>query len=49
MGSPVLERYKDLKPQAEALRTRWQNALKADVATFNAVATKAGLAPVVVK
>ena len=49
MGTPVLERYKDLKPLAEALRVRWQNALKSDVAAFNAVATKAGLAPLVVK
>jgi hypothetical protein len=49
MGTPVLERYKDLKPPAEALRTRWQNALKTDVAAFNAVAVKAGLTPVVVK
>jgi len=49
MGSPVLERYKDLRPQAEALRQRWQTALKADVAAFNGVATKAGLAAIVVK
>jgi hypothetical protein len=49
LGSPVLERYKDLKPQAEGLRGRWQAALKNEVAAFNAVATKAGLAPIVVK
>lgn len=49
MGSPVLERYKDLKPQADQLRQRWVTALKQDVATFNAAATKAGATPIVVK
>jgi hypothetical protein len=49
LGTPMLERYKDLKPQAEALRARWQAVLKADVAAFNTVATKAGLQPIVVK
>jgi hypothetical protein len=49
MGSPVLDRYKDLKPQAEQLRQRWEAALKNDVAAFNAAATKAGLSPIVLK
>jgi hypothetical protein len=49
MGSPVLERYKDLKPQAEQLRQRWIAALKTDVAAFNAVASRAGVQPIVVK
>lgn len=49
LGTPMLERYKDLKPQAEALRSRWQAALKNDVAAFSAVATKAGLQAIVVK
>ena len=49
MGSPVLERYKDLKPQAEQLRQRWTAALKNDVQTFNAAATRAGASPIVVK
>ena len=49
LGSPVLERYKDLKPQAEALRKRWITALQDDVAAFNAAATRAGVAPIVVK
>jgi photosystem II stability/assembly factor-like uncharacterized protein len=49
MGSPILERYKDLKPQAEALRKRWMTALKDDVGAFNAAATRAGVAPIVVK
>jgi len=38
MGTPVLERYKDLKPQADQLRQRYTAALKNDVAAFNAVA-----------
>jgi len=49
MGTPVLERYKDLKPQADQLRQRYTAALKNDVAAFNAVATKAGVNPIVVK
>src|SRR6185503_7751741 len=49
MGSPILERYKDLKPQAVALRQRWVAALKTDIDAFNAAATKAGASPIVVK
>jgi photosystem II stability/assembly factor-like uncharacterized protein len=49
LGSPAQDRYRDLKPQAEALRQRWQVALKNDVAVFNAIATKAGLPAIVVK
>jgi photosystem II stability/assembly factor-like uncharacterized protein len=49
MGSPVLDRYKDLKPQSDQLKKRWTDALKTEVAVFNAVATKVGLAPIVVK
>ena len=49
LGTPMHERYKDLKPQAEALRTRWQTVLKTDLAAFNAVAAKAGLQAIVVK
>jgi hypothetical protein len=49
MGTPVHERYKDLKPQAEALRARWQAALKSDIAAFNAVASKAGVGTIVIK
>jgi hypothetical protein len=49
MGSPILERYKDLKPQAEAVRKRWMTALQADLGAFNAAATRAGVAPIVVK
>ena len=49
MGTPVLERYKDLKPQADQLRQRYTAALKTDVAAFNAEASKAGVSPIVVK
>jgi hypothetical protein len=49
MGTPILERYKDLKPVADKLRQRWVAALKDDVAAFNAAAVKAGAAPIVVK
>jgi photosystem II stability/assembly factor-like uncharacterized protein len=49
MGTPVLDRYKDLKPQSDALKKRWTDALKTEVAAFNAVATKVGLGPIVVK
>ena len=49
MGSPVLERYKDLKPESDKLMLRAHAALKTEVAAFNAVATKAGLEPIVVK
>jgi photosystem II stability/assembly factor-like uncharacterized protein len=49
LGSPVIERYTDLKPQAATLMQRLATTLKDDVATFNAVATRAKLQPVVVK
>ena len=49
MGTPVLERYKDLKPQVDQLKTRWHEALKTEVAAFNAAAAKVGLGPIVVK
>jgi photosystem II stability/assembly factor-like uncharacterized protein len=49
LGSPITERHKDLKPQADGILQRARTALQADVATFNAVATKAGLQPIVVK
>ena len=46
MGSPVLERYKDLKPQAEApAQALALTALKNDVAAFNAAATQGRRAP----
>lgn len=49
LGSPVLDRYADLKPEATAMLNRAANALKVDVAAYNAIAAKAGMAPVVVK
>ena len=49
MGTPVTERYKDLKPEADGVLKRAENSLKVDVAAFNAVATKAGLQAIIVK
>jgi hypothetical protein len=49
LGTPAMERYQDLKPDATALIGRADTALKNQVAEFNAVATKAGMAPIVVK
>jgi len=49
LGSPVAERYKDLKPETDKTLLRARTALQTDVATFNAVATKAGLQSIVVK
>jgi photosystem II stability/assembly factor-like uncharacterized protein len=49
LGSPVTERYKDLKPETDKTLLRARTALETDVATSNAVATKAGLQPIVVK
>jgi len=49
MGSPVTERYKDLKPEADGVLKRAESALKVDVAAFNAVATKGGMQAIIVK
>jgi hypothetical protein len=49
LSQPATERYTDLKPQYEALAAKWNAALSTDIATFNAVATKAGAATIVVK
>jgi hypothetical protein len=49
MGSPVLERYKDLKPESDKLMLRAHATLKTEVAAFNAAAAKVGLGPIVVK
>ena len=48
-GTPVLERYRDLQKSTADLKRRWTEALKVEVAAFNAVTAKAGLAPIVVK
>jgi hypothetical protein len=49
LAQPLTERYADLKPQYEALAARWTAALSTDVAAFNAAATKAGAATIVIK
>lgn len=49
LGTPQLERYNDLKPEAEALLQRAATALTTDVAAFNAAATAAGLTPIAVR
>jgi hypothetical protein len=49
MGTPVTERYKDLKPVADKILLAARTALQTDVATFNEVAKKGGLPPIVVK
>jgi hypothetical protein len=43
LGTPALERYRDLKPEAQKLLDRSKAALSADIAAFNAAATRAGL------
>jgi hypothetical protein len=49
LGTPVTERYKDLKPVADKILLAARTALQTDVATFNEVAKKGGLPPIVVK
>ena len=49
VGSPVRERYADLKPEADRLMARARAGLADDVAAFNRVATAAGLPAIVVK
>jgi photosystem II stability/assembly factor-like uncharacterized protein len=49
LGTPVSERYKDLKPEADRLLARSKAVLSKDIVTFNTVATKAGLEPIVLK
>jgi hypothetical protein len=49
LGTPVKERYKDLKPEADKLLARAKGVLSADIKTFNTAATKAGLETIVVK
>jgi len=46
LGTPVMERYKDLKPEADKLMGRAKAALLAEVAAYNAIATGAGLAAI---
>jgi hypothetical protein len=43
LGTPVTERYADLKPMYDALMQRVATVLGADVTAFNAAATRAGV------
>jgi hypothetical protein len=43
LGTPALERYRDLKPEAQKLLDQARTVLTRDIATFNAAATRAGL------
>jgi hypothetical protein len=49
VGSPVRDRYADLKPEADQLMARATQALQDDVAAFNRVAVAAGLPAIVVR
>ena len=49
LGTPALERYKDLKPEAQKLLDRSKAVLATDIATFNAAATRAGLKTITVR
>jgi hypothetical protein len=49
LGSPIVERYKDLKPPVEALLQKGAATLQAEVAAFNAVSAKAGAGSITVK
>ncbi len=48
-GTSINERYTDLKPQYEQMAARWTAALTADIAAFNAAATKAGAGTITIK
>jgi hypothetical protein len=48
LGTAVLERYEDMKVPFDQITARASNLLKADVATFNAAAAKAGVTPGIV-
>jgi hypothetical protein len=49
LGSPVRERYADLKPEVDGLMQRAREALQVEIAAFNEVATAAGLDPIEVR
>jgi photosystem II stability/assembly factor-like uncharacterized protein len=49
MGTPITERVKDLRPITDKVLGAARTALKTDVETFNGIATKAGMTPIVVK
>ena len=49
LGTPAMERYKDLKPLALKVLDRATASLKNDVAAFNKIATSNGGTAIVVK
>jgi hypothetical protein len=49
LGTAITERYADLKPQYDAMASRWTTALTTDITAFNAAATKAGATTIVIK
>jgi hypothetical protein len=49
LPSAVTERYADLKPQFEQLMQRAAGVTTTEVATFNAAATRAGVAGITIK
>jgi hypothetical protein len=49
LGSPVRERYADLKPQFEQMMQRAQTVITTDVAAFNTAATRARVSGIVIK
>jgi photosystem II stability/assembly factor-like uncharacterized protein len=49
LGTPQMERYKDLKPPADKMLAAARNVLTKDVAAFNAAASKAGAGTITVK
>ena len=49
LNTAVTERYTDVRPQFDMLMERAGTVLKADVEAFNAVASKAGAATIIVK
>ena len=49
LGSAALDRYKDLKPEADRLLSRAKAAIAAEIPAFNTAATRAGAATNVIK
>ena len=49
LGTPQLERYKDLKPPADKMLATARLVLTKDIAAFNAAASKAGAGTITIK
>jgi hypothetical protein len=49
LGTPALERYRDLKPEAQKLLDRSKAVLATDIATFNTAAARAGLKTIAIR